>query len=182
MRTLHPNPVLLAGLVACAQLAMAQSSAVLEEVIVTARKQVETVQDIPLTVNVVSGELLNNFTIRDSWDLADTVPGLTIQHTPQNLAQVTLRGLGTGSAGESLDQSVGLFIDGIWAGRIREFQTALYDVERVEIIKGTQTTQLGKNTSLGAISVITRRPGADLGGYLQADYEFEFDSLSLIHI
>jgi iron complex outermembrane recepter protein len=154
----------------------AEQLVVLEEVIVTAQKRVENVQDVPLTVNVVEGMTLDNFTIRDTTDLAASVPGLTIQHTPQNLAQVTVRGLGTGSGGESLEQSVGLFIDGIWAGRIREFQASLFDMERVEVIKGTQTTLLGKNTSLGAVTVVTRKPGDTLGGYIQADYEFEFDS------
>ncbi|MEH6570153.1 MAG: TonB-dependent receptor [Halioglobus sp.] len=150
---------------------------VLEEIIVTAQKRAENVQDIPLTVNVIDGRILDAFSIRDTNDLAASVPGLTIQHTPQNLSQVTIRGLGTGSGSESVDQSVGLFIDGIWAGRIREFQASLFDVERIEVIKGTQTTLLGKNTSLGAVSVISRKPGNDLGGYLQADYELEFDSV-----
>lgn len=149
---------------------------VLEEVIVTAQKRTENVQDIPVTINVLDGEALDVFNIRDTNDLANSVPGLVIQETPQNLSQVTVRGLGTGSAGESLDQSVGLFIDGIWSGRIREFQAALFDVERVEVIKGTQNTLLGKNTSLGAISIISRRPEETLGGYLQADYEFEYES------
>lgn len=152
-------------------------SAVLEEVLVTAQKRVENVQDIPVTINVVDAELIDNFTIRTTTDLADSVPGLVIQHTPQNLAQVTVRGLGTGAASESLDQSVGLFIDGIWTGRIREFQSSLFDLERVEVIKGTQNTLLGKNTSLGALSVISKRPGSELAGYLQADYETEFGSL-----
>ncbi len=150
---------------------------ILEEVLVTAQKRTENVQDIPLTINVVGGDVLENFAIRDTVDLAATVPGLTIQHTPQNLAQVTVRGLGTGSAGESLDQSVGLFIDGVWAGRIREYQASLFDVERIEVIKGTQTTLLGKNTSLGAVSVVSRRPGDQFEAYLQGDYEFEFDSV-----
>ncbi len=149
---------------------------VLEEIIVTAQKRVENVQEIPLTVNVVEGMSLDNFNIRDTSDLAASVPGLIIQPTPQNLAQVTVRGLGTGSGGESLDQSVGLFIDGIWAGRIREFQASLFDIERIEVIKGTQTNLLGKNTSLGAVSVVTRKPGYAFSGYFQADYEFEFHS------
>ncbi|GAB5453485.1 MAG: TonB-dependent receptor [Halioglobus sp.] len=153
------------------------SDTLLEEVIVTAQKRAENVQDIPVTINVVTGELLDSFSLRNSNDLGDAVPGLTIQATPQNLAQVTLRGLGTGSGGESVDQSVGLFIDGIWAGRIREFQASLFDVERIEVIKGTQTALLGKNTSLGAISIISRRPGETNEGYLQAEYEVEFDSL-----
>jgi iron complex outermembrane receptor protein len=149
---------------------------VLEEVIVTAQKRVENVQDIPVTINVVTGEALDIFNIRNTNDLANSVPGLVIQETPQNLSQITVRGLGTGAGGESLDQSVGLFIDGVWAGRIREFQAALFDVERIEVIKGTQTTLLGKNTSLGAISIISRRPGEELGGYVQGDYEFEYQS------
>ncbi len=152
---------------------------VLEEVVVTAQKRVENVQDIPITINVVTGEVLENFSIRNTNDLAASVPGLAIQHTPQNLAQVAIRGLGTGSGGESVDQSVGLFIDGIWAGRIREFQAALFDVERVEVVKGTQTTLLGKNTSLGAVSVVSRRSGDEFGGYIQGDYEFEFESTYL---
>jgi len=149
---------------------------VLEEVIVTAQKRTENVQDVPVTINVVTGESLEVFNIRDANDLANSVPGLVIQQTPQNLSQVTMRGLGTGSGGESLDQSVGLFVDGIWAGRIREFQTALFDVDRVEVIKGTQNTLLGKNTSLGAISILSRRPEEELGGYIQGDYEFEYQS------
>lgn len=153
---------------------------VLEELVVTAQKRVENVQDIPITINVVAGEVLENFSIRNTNDLAASVPGLTIQHTPQNLSQVAIRGLGTGSGGESVDQSVGLFIDGIWAGRIREFQTALFDVERVEVVKGTQTTLLGKNTSLGAVSVVSRRPGEEFGGYVQGDYEFEFESTYMV--
>ncbi|MFT4518693.1 MAG: iron complex outermembrane receptor protein [Halioglobus sp.] len=154
--------------------AIAQNT--LEEVLVTAQKRVENVQDIPVTINVLTGDILDNFSIRDTNDLAASVPGLTIQHTPQNLSQVTMRGIGTGAGGESLDQSVGLFIDGVWAGRIREFQAALFDVERVEVIKGTQTALLGKNTSLGAISIISRRPTDEFGGYIQGDYELEFDS------
>lgn len=180
MQEFHPvlnNPLLRAlALVLVAGNTQAQGN-VLEEVIVTAQKRVENVQDVPVTINVVTGESLEVFNIRDANDLANSVPGLVIQQTPQNLSQVTMRGLGTGSGGESLDQSVGLFIDGIWAGRIREFQAALFDVDRVEVIKGTQSTLLGKNTSLGAISILSRRPEEKLGGYIQGDYEFEYESV-----
>ncbi|MAT94673.1 MAG: hypothetical protein CME59_19040 [Halioglobus sp.] len=181
-RLQRPTPLrLLAGLAGGLLLSAtpARAEAVLEEVIVTAQKHAQNVQDIPITITVVTGEQLDSFSIRDANDLADSVPGLSIQHTPQNLSQVTMRGLGTGSAGESLDQSVGLFVDGVWAGRIREFQAALLDLERVEIMKGTQSNLLGKNTSLGAISIVSRRPGESPGGYLQADYELEYDSTYL---
>ena len=178
-RSLPRRSILATAVAALAGTAAQAQQPALEEIIVTAQKRVENVQDIPITINVVSGDTLDLFTIRNANDLADSVPGLTIQATPQNLSQVTMRGLGTGSGGESLDQSVGLFIDGIWAGRIREFQSALFDVERVEVMKGTQTSLLGKNTSLGAISVISTRPGEELGGYAQGEYEFEFESVYL---
>ncbi len=152
---------------------------ILEEIIVTAQKRVENVQDIPVTISVVTGETLDIFSIRDTNDLANSVPGLVIQATPQNLSQITIRGLGTGAGGESLDQSVGLFIDGIWAGRLREFQAALFDVERVEVIKGTQSTLLGKNTSLGANSILSRRPHDEFGGHIEGDFEFSWGHRSV---
>lgn len=160
----------------CAAVGAQAAEAALEEIIVTAQKRDENVQDIPLTINVVNGAVLDRFNIRDTNDLASSLPGLVIQQTPQNLSQVTVRGLGTGAGGESLDQSVGLFIDGVWAGRIREFQASLFDLERVEVIKGSQTALLGKNTSLGAVSLVSRRPGDELAGYIQGDYESEFGS------
>ena len=170
---------LLCAALALAALAREQATAqelILDEVIVTAQKRVENVQAIPVTINVMPGEEIEDFRIRNIVDLASFVPGLAILPTPQNLANITVRGLGTGAGNETYDQSVGLFIDGIYSGRQREFQASLFDLERVEIIKGTQNTLLGKNTSLGAISVVTQRPGDDLAGYIQADYEFEYDS------
>lgn len=173
----HPKrPLTITVILAALASGVQAQPTVLEEVVVTAQKRAENVQEIPVTINVATGDALDNFSIRNTNDLAASVPGLIIQHTPQNLSQVTMRGLGTGSAGVSLDQSVGLFIDGIWAGRIREFQSSLFDIERVEVIKGTQTTLLGKNTSLGAISIVSNRPGEELSGYIQGDYEFEFGS------
>jgi len=163
-------------LLLCTVVSAQAAEPTLEEIIVTAQKRDENVQDIPLTINVVNGAVLDRFNIRDTNDLASNMPGLVIQQTPQNLSQVTVRGLGTGAGGESLDQSVGLFIDGVWAGRIREFQASLYDLERVEVIKGSQTALLGKNTSLGAVSLVSRRPGDELAGYVQGDYESEFGS------
>ncbi len=103
------HPVLTYPLLRALVLALVAGNAqgqgnVLVEVIVTAQKRAENVQDIPVTINVVTGESLEVFNIRDANDLANSVPGLVIQQTPQNLSQVTMRGLGTGSGGESLDQ------------------------------------------------------------------------------
>ena len=83
----------------CAAVGAHAAEAALEEIIVTAQKRDENVQDIPLTINVVNGAVLDRFNIRDTNDLASSLPGLVIQQTPQNLSQVTVRGLGTGSGG-----------------------------------------------------------------------------------
>ena len=173
----NPKPLLSIALIIAGAHTAAAQEPVLEEVLVTAQKRAQSAQEIPLTINVVDGDILQNFAISTTNDLADSVPGLTVQATPQNLSNITIRGLGTGAGSESFDQSVGLFVDGIYAGRLREFSTSLFDVERIEVIKGTQNSLLGKNTSLGAISVVTRRPGEEIAGYIQTDYEFEYDSL-----
>jgi iron complex outermembrane receptor protein len=149
---------------------------VLEEVVVVAQKRVESVQEVPLSVSVIDGEALELFSINNATDLARSVPGLTIMPAPQGLSLPKIRGLGTGTGDENMDQSVGLFIDGVWTGKARDLQSALYDLDRIEVIKGTQTSQLGKNTSLGAILVMSRRPEDDSGGYVQADYDFELGS------
>ncbi|MEH6583645.1 MAG: TonB-dependent receptor [Halioglobus sp.] len=169
-------PLLLTPLLTVGSVAWAETLA-LEEILVTAQKRTQNVQDIPITINVMDGDALDNYSIRNTNDLANFVPGLVIQAAPHNLSNITVRGLGTGAGSESYDQSVGLFIDGVYAGRLREFQSSLFDIERIEVIKGTQNSLLGKNTSLGAISIVSRKPGEELGGYLQADYEFEYDSV-----
>ena len=151
----------------------------LEEVIVTAQKRTESVQEIPLTVAVVSGDTLQQFSIATPTDLARSVPGLEIEPAPQGLHAPRIRGLGTGVGAENMEQSVGLFVDGIYSGKPRDLQAAMFDVARVEVIKGTQTSQLGKNTSLGAIMIMSRRPEDNNGGYLQGEYDFELGSAIL---
>ena len=151
---------------------------VLEEVIVTAQHREQSVRDIPLTIDVLDGDALSELNIITMTEMANYVPGLIIQDAPNNLQNITIRGLGTQAGSETYDQSVGLFIDGIYAGRQREFQTALFDIERIEVIKGSQASIMGKNTSLGAISLVTRIPGDRFGGYLQGDYEFAYGSYS----
>jgi iron complex outermembrane receptor protein len=152
---------------------------ILEEVFVTAQKREQRIQDVPLSISLVSGKILNEFNIQTTADLDNFVPGLVIQETPQNLNTITIRGVGTASGNETYDQSVSLFIDGVYAGRQREFQTALFDIERIEVIKGSQNTLMGKNTSLGAISLVTKKPGKTHSAYLESSYEIENTSYAL---
>ncbi|MEM8564126.1 MAG: TonB-dependent receptor [Pseudomonadota bacterium] len=149
------------------------NAATLEEVVVTAQKRAESIQDIPLTVTAISNETLNEFGVDNLFKLADLVPGMVFSRAPDDGLALTLRGLGTPARTQSFDQSVALFLDGMFLGKGRMYSTAFFDVERIEVIKGTQSTLLGKNTSLGAISITSRKPGDEFAGNIQGGAEVE---------
>jgi iron complex outermembrane receptor protein len=146
----------------------------IEEVVVTARKRAETVQDVPASVGVVSAEAISAKGAVSLTQLPLVAPGLNLTQSPaSNEFGVTIRGLGSAPGNSSFDSSVSLFVDGVYAPRNREFAAAMFDIERIEVIRGTQAALLGKNTSLGAINVITRRPGDRLAADLRLSREFE---------
>ena len=148
-------------------------AATLEEVVVTAQKREQSLQDVPITISALSGENLEDFGVNDLFEVANLVPGMVFSRAPDDGLALTLRGLGTPARTQSFDQSVALFLDGMFVGKGRMYSSAFFDVERMEVIKGTQSTLLGKNTSLGAISIITKKPGDVLGGNLLLSREFE---------
>jgi iron complex outermembrane receptor protein len=90
-----------------------------------------------------------------------------------------MRGLGAGTGNLSFEQSVGLFIDGVYLSRSRAFQNPLLDVQRVEVVRGPQGALFGKNTNAGAISVVTRRPTRELEGFIRASGEVEHGGWNL---
>ena len=146
------------------------------EIIVTARKRAESLQDVPLSVSVVSGTRLQEQNIGTIESLNQVAAGFVFRRTPNNTPNLTLRGLGTGTAIDSFEQSVATFIDGTYAGRGQEFNAALFDFDRVEVIRGAQASLLSKNTSLGAISLTTRKPGDTFKINAVGSYEFELGS------
>ena len=154
-------------------LAASARAAVLEEIVVTAQKRAESVQDIPITVNVLAGEALTDFGVDTLFKLAELAPGMVFSRAPDDGLALTLRGLGTPARTQSFDQSVALFLDGSFLGKGRMYSSAFFDVERIEVIKGTRSTLLGKNTSLGAISIVSKKPGNEFGGHVQTSAEFE---------
>lgn len=152
----------------------------LETVIVTARKRTETIQEVPATIGVVSAEKLAASGATTLTQLPSVAPGLNMTASPNsNEFGVTVRGLGSAPGNTSFDSSVSLFVDGVYAPRNREFAASMFDIERVEVVRGTQAALLGKNTSLGAINVITRRPGSRLAGDLRVSREFEVGGTSV---
>lgn len=151
----------------------------LEEIVVTSQKREQSLGDVPVTVNVLSREMINDYNIDDLFELANFVPGVVFSRAPDDGLALTIRGLGTPARTQSFDQSVALFLDNMFVGKGRMYSAAFFDIERVEIIKGTQSTLLGKNTSLGAMSVITRKPGSEFAGEVKAGYEMQYGGITL---
>jgi iron complex outermembrane receptor protein len=143
------------------------------EIIVTAQKRSQSTKDVPATVSVLGEEQLARAGVKDLFQAAVLVPGTTFSRAPDDGLQLTIRGLGSPARTQSFDQSVALFLDGTFLGKGRLYSNAFFDVERIEVIKGTQSTLLGKNTSLGAISIVTKKPGTSLEGYVSGGAELE---------
>jgi iron complex outermembrane receptor protein len=133
----------------------------IEEVIVTATKRAESVQDIPLSVNAFSGAQLEEAGVKDIRDIAAQTPGLSIKSRGETEGSVFIRGIGSAAPGIGADPAVGIYIDGLYAARGTNATAAFFDVERVEVVKGPQGTLFGRNASSGAISIITRKPELD---------------------
>lgn len=131
------------------------------EIVVTALKQNQALEKVPATVNVLDSKTLTGLNIAEARDLNGRVPGFYFAPGPAGDAQMTIRGLGTNTSNVSFELSIGAFLDGVYAGHPKDFNMAIFDLSQVEIIKGTQSTLLGKNTSMGAVSFVTRKPGDD---------------------
>lgn len=145
-----------------------------EEIIVTGLKGDVSVQRAPVTVNIVEGEAIAEKGLTSVEQLTSAVPGVRINQAPGGLVNPVVRGLGSSPSNNSFEQTVGLFIDGVFAGHPRDYSAALFDIDRVELLKGTQSAVVGKNTSVGALTLVTRKP--ELGVYgAAASYYHEFE-------
>lgn len=149
------------------------------DIVVTALKRSTLLEKTPIAINVISGDTLAREGITQIGGLGAKVPSVTLSESPGGLTGVSVRGVGTSASSQAFEQSVGLFLDGVYHPRARQYRDALFDVEQIEVIKGAQGVLFGKNTSVGAISVRTRDPHFALGGDLQGTYETRFDSYTL---
>ena len=156
---------------AMASLSLTAFGQVLEEVVVTAQKRTESLQDVPISVTAISGELIQDASIRSFSDLSAYVPNFSVSENAVNTT-ITMRGISIG-ANQSFEQSVGLFLDGVYLGRSRQFRLGLFDLEQVEVLRGPQGILFGKNTLAGAINVRSAAPvvGEGLSGRAAASFE-----------
>ncbi len=130
----------------------------LDEVIVTAQKRQQSLQDVPLSVSALSGEMLKEGRMADIRAIVDFVPGFSGKTEDGFTDALAMRGIATNDFGIGGDPSVAMFVDGIWSGRTGGVMTALFDVERAEVVKGPQGTLFGRNSIAGAVSIITNKP------------------------
>ena len=144
----------------------------LEEITVTAQKRAESSQDVPLTIHTVSADEMSRANLRNLFQIADYVPGMVFSRAPDDGMALTFRGLGSPARSQAFEESIGLFMDGMFLAKARLYSSAFFDLDRAELIKGTDSTLLGKNTSLGAISLITRQPGAEYDADVRVAREF----------
>ena len=135
---------------------------VLEEIIVTSSKRPQTLQEIPVAVSVVTADDLKQTQILDIKDLQFLIPSLRVD-TLQSSGNTNfrIRGFGNGANNAGIEPSVGVFIDGVYRSRTASALADLPNLERVEVLRGPQSTLFGKNASAGVISVITAKPDLD---------------------
>lgn len=131
----------------------------LEEIVVTAQKRAQSLQDVAVTVSAVSDTMLSNSGIASVGELQAVVPNLSIVSS-NSLAQtsISIRGAGTGGSDPTLEPSVGIFVDGVFMPRSVFGISDLVDIEQVEVLAGPQGTLYGKNTNAGVISISTQKP------------------------
>lgn len=146
----------------------------LEEVVVTARKREETLQDAPLTVSAISQEKIEKFDITSLEKIAALSPQFFVGRSSNGSgAQMTLRGIGSSSTSIGIEQSVAVILDGVYYGQGRVLNEGMFDLSQIEVLKGPQSLFFGKNATAGVISLTTAKPTQEYQATIRAGYEME---------
>lgn len=145
------------------------SQSFIEEIVVTATKRERTLQEVPVAVSVTDAETIEKAQILDVFDLQSVVPSLRVTQLQSSAnTNFLIRGFGNGANNPGIEPSVGVFIDGVYRSRSAAAISDLPNLERVEVLRGPQSTLFGKNASAGVISVITALPFEEFGGSAEA--------------
>jgi iron complex outermembrane receptor protein len=148
----------LAPIAAVSVMAVSASAQELEEIIVTATHREQNIQDVPLAVTALGSQDLESAGIFDATTIALNVPGMAYAEFSPGQALISIRGITSADDGAGLDNSVALFLDGIYIGRQAGITFDMFDLDRIEVLKGPQGTLFGRNAIAGAINVITSKP------------------------
>ena len=130
----------------------------LEEIIVTAEKREQSLQDVAASVTAFTDTYIAEAGIENAKDIAAHIPGMHLAVFSRMQALPTLRGAQSGEDSPGLDQPVAMFVDGVYKGRVTDWDLALFDVERIEVLRGPQGTLFGRNVVGGLINVVTKKP------------------------
>lgn len=153
-------------LAAIAPAALAQD----DEILVTAQKRTESIQDVPLAITAFAGEFVRDVNLDDVKDLVTFTPGVTGNTFDSFIDFINVRGISTNDFGVGGDPSIPFFKNGLYQGRNGAVVTTLYDIERAEVLRGPQGFLFGRNAIGGAFNIITARPKLDaFGGYAEVD-------------
>ena len=159
---------------ASAQQVAGDGRQVLEEIVVTAQKREQSLQDVPLSVTAISGERLASLQRNEIADLAKLIPGVTFKGgATDNGRSLQVRGIGTTSFSRAVEQSVGMMIDGVVTSSLATMFLDMNDVQRIEVLRGPQGMLFGKNSSAGLISIVTNDPTEEPEWGLTAGYADE---------
>jgi outer membrane receptor protein involved in Fe transport len=150
-------------------IAQETSDSRLEEIVVIAQKKEQGLSEVPISIQVLSSERITDMGVSSWEEIAQYVPGLTVAKGVQEQS-IYLRGVGSGT-NKGFEQSVTQFIDGMSVTRSQQYTVPLLDVERIEVLKGTQGVLFGKNTIAGVINTVSKNPviGGDLDAYISQE-------------
>lgn len=151
----------------------AQETTTLGEIIVTAQKRAESLQDVPLAVSALAGDKVAEAGIMKIEDLKNYVPTLFMTETAIG-NNISIRGIFSG-VNPGFEQSVGTYVDGIYRGRPQQTRAPFLDLERVEVLRGPQSILFGKNSVGGALNITTARPSDEFEAMVSALYEARYD-------
>lgn len=140
------------------------------DIIVTARKREESLQDVPISVQAFGADALASAGIKDLSEVAYRVPGLKLSAERAVDTELFIRGIGSDTQGAAADSAVGIFVDGVYLSRGSGSLVDLYDLERVEVLKGPQSLRFGKSVVGGLFNYVTKRPGDTFEGRFEATY------------
>ena len=154
-------------------MALAAEARAIDEIIVQARRQDETLQDVPVAITSVGGDQLDNFQMDQPQEIAERIPNFNVQTGGSGSGgTLNLRGVGSSAISAAFDSAVAMDIDGVTVSRMRMVQSAFLDLEQVDVLKGPQSLYFGKSASAGVVAFRSANPGEELEAGLSTGYDF----------
>ena len=144
----------------------------LDEIVVTAQKREQSIQDVPISVTAIDSDYIDSRGITNIESLSSLAPNLKIENTPGNTtaAQISIRGGVTINPALTWEPTVGIYLNGSYIGKTQGSIFDVADIERLEVLRGPQGTLYGRNTLAGAVNVITAKPTEEFGGKVKAGF------------